>query len=343
MRDLFMISLVGHEISEIEETILLHPNVGAVILFTQNYKNPEQLRELIATILLVRPDIFIAVDHEGGLVQRFKMHGFRTLPAARVYGEVYDIDINNGGTGAVGIEFARQSAKTMAEQLLDIGVDLSLAPVLDLHQQNCNVIGKLDRAFHADPTIVALLGEAFIIGMQQAGMPAVGKHFPGHGSVSIDSHIGMPVNVLSFEELKKTDYKPFATLIEKQVLQAVMPAHVTYTAIDPDNTAGFSKIWLQNMLREELGFTGMVFSDCLTMEGANIGNLRERAERALEAGCDMLIVCHQPPELLLELLNAVKFETTSASIYRLQKFKAQMRRFVPKQTNASALRFTNQS
>lgn len=320
MPNLFMVDLLGTEISEEEQAILKHPNVGSLILFSRNFTNPEQLKALITAVRSLRPDIFIAVDHEGGIVQRFQRHGFRSLPAARVYGDVFDLNPE------AGVKLARQYGEIMAKDLVDYGIDLSLAPVLDVHGVS-NVIAKLDRAFHRNPDVIVELATAFIQGMNQAGMPAVGKHFPGHGSVSSDSHVAMPVSDASEEQLRSGDLKPFIQLISRRLLGAVMPAHVTYTAIDAHNPAGFSKIWLQDILRNELQFPGMVLSDCLGMAGADIGNMNTRANHALEAGCDMLIVCNQSRALLLEVLETVKFEQSVDSAQRIEAFKRSMVRF----------------
>lgn len=320
MPNLFMVDLLGTEIREEEKAILQHPNVGALILFTRNFKDPEQLKNLIEAVRSIRPDIFIAVDHEGGIVQRFQRHGFRALPAARVYGDVYDLNPKTG------IELATQYGEIMARDLLKHGIDLSLAPVLDVHGVS-KVIAGLDRAFHQDPVVVVELATAFIHGMNAAGMPSVGKHFPGHGSIASDSHISMPVCESSKIELENGDLKPFSKLMSTNILGAVMPAHVTYTAIDASHAAGFSKIWLQDMLRDELGFQGMVLSDCLGMAGADIGNMNTRATQALEAGCDMLIVCNQTRALLYEVLQTVTFEQSPASMQRIETFKSNMARF----------------
>ena len=316
----FMVDIEGTELSNIERELLAHPNVGAVILFTRNFINPEQLAQLTAEIRSINPALFIAVDHEGGNVQRFQRQGFSSIPAARSYGKVYDVHPE------VGLAHAQEYGKIMAQELLAHDIDLSLAPVLDL-EGNSRVIGGLDRAFHSAPDAATALAGAFIQGMNDAGMPAVGKHFPGHGSIVSDSHIAMPTSSASLEELEAKDLKPFSELISKDLLTAVMPAHVTYEAIDKNNPAGFSKVWLHTILRTKLGFKGLVLSDCLSMKGADIGNLKTRAERALNAGCDMLIVCHQPRELLLQLLHSPSIEQTSESAVRISAFKKQMPRF----------------
>lgn len=316
-----MVDLVGTTVTEEEKVILKHPNVGALILFARNFLHPAQLQDLLETVRSIRPDIFIAVDQEGGFVQRFQRHGFRALPAARVYGDVFDLDPK------VGIELAEKYGTIMAQDLLKYGIDLSLAPVLDIHGAS-DVIGKLDRAFHHDPDVVIALTTAFIQGMNKAGMPAVGKHFPGHGSVAADSHTSKPILDTPIELLREKDLKPFTALIKENLLAAVMPAHVIYTAIDKEQPSGFSEIWLQDILRNGLNFKGLILSDCLGMAGADIGNISTRAGRALKAGCDMLIVCNQSPALLYDLLQLVSFAQTQESAERIRTFKYQMQRFI---------------
>ncbi|QMT58925.1 beta-N-acetylhexosaminidase [Legionella sp. PC997] len=317
---LFMIDIEGTELSDIEREIIKHPLVGSVILFTRNFSSPQQLNSLIDEIRAINSNIFITTDHEGGFVQRFLRQGFRALPAPRVYGDIYDQNPE------VGIKLARQYGEIMAKDLLNCGVDLSLAPVLDVHDKSL-IIARLDRAFHPNPDVIASLAGAFIDGMNAAGMPAVAKHFPGHGSVSGDSHSTMPVSLASLDELKTKDLKPFIELINKGLLSAIMPAHVTYKAIDANKPAGFSTVWLQEILRHELEFTGLILSDCLSMTGADIGNLMTRTGEALNAGCDMLIICHQPRHILLELLNKISLIQSPESLARIVHFKNQMLRF----------------
>lgn len=320
MSHLLMIDVQGTRISDEEKALLQHPNVGALLLFSHNFTDLHQLKSLVNTVRVLRDDLFIAVDHEGGIVQRFQRHGLRALPAARVYGDVYDLHPETGLT------LAKQYGELMATDLLTSGIDLSIAPVLDVHGVS-EVIAKLDRAFHADPVVVGELAAAFIHGMNQAGMPAVGKHFPGHGSILADSHISMPVATMSAEELQNRDLQPFIHLINQQLLSALMPAHVTYSAIDAHRPVGFSKIWLQTILREQLQFNGFILSDCLSMTGADIGNLTTRVDEALTAGCDMVIVSHQPRERVAELLDTVTYKPSSDAITRLKTFKQAMKRF----------------
>lgn len=313
----FMIDIESTELSDMERMILKNPNIGSVILFTRNFNDLVQLKELITEINTVNPDLFIAVDHEGGNVQRFQRQGFSSLPSARSYGKVYDKN------KAVGIEYAQEYGTIMAQELLACGIDLSLAPILDLHDTS-TVIAGLDRAFHENPNAVVDLAGAFIQGMNAAGMPAIGKHFPGHGSVVSDSHCTMPISVAPMDELLSKDLKPFIDLIKKGLLAGVMPAYVTYEAVDKENSAGFSKIWLEDILRDQLGFAGLVLSDCISMKGADIGNLMTRAEKALKAGCDIVIVSHQPRTLLLELLHTIQVEQSPESAARIASFKSLM-------------------
>jgi len=330
MPNIFMVDLAGPEILEEEKELINHPNVGALILFARNFTSSEQLRTLTAAIHKMRPDIFIAMDHEGGFAQRCLRFEFRALPAARVYGDFY----NKNPEAALAM--AKEYGAIMAQDLLAHGVDLSLAPVLDLHGIS-NVIGKLDRAFHSMPEIVTALAKSFIEGMHTAGMPqGVGKHFPGHGSCSLDSHIEKPIHAVSRDELFQKDIIPFANLIKEKKIAALMPAHITYPAVDENNAASFSKVWLQDILRTELGFDGLVISDCLSMKGADIGDLPKRSTLALEAGCELLILCNQGCKATLEVVNAVQFTPNSEAVRHLDAFKKQMVRFSDKKNDYQA-------
>lgn len=333
MPNFFMVDIEKTEMSEFERDMLKHPHIGAVILFTRNYSSPDQLRQLTQDIRSIRPDIFIVADHEGGVVQRFQRNGFRVLPAARVYGEAYDINPHTG------IELARKFGKIMAEDLLSCGIDLSLSPVLDIHDPSCNVIGKLDRAFHQDPEVVMSLASAFIKGMHAAGMPSIAKHFPGHGSCSLDSHIAKPKLDTPLKELEQKDLKPFIELSKAGLLDGIMPAHIIYKAVDPNNPAGFSEIWLQDILRKKIGFEGMILSDCLGMKGADIGDMKTRAQTALKAGCDMVVICNQERELLYEVIKSVSYEQTEASAKRIEKFKNSMKRFTEQDSTDKETRY----
>lgn len=282
MLDVEGLTLAGHEKEKIN-----HPNTGAVILFARNYENPQQITELISNIRAARQgDILIAVDQEGGRVQRFK-NGFTRLPPASCYAEAP--------------ELAESAGWLMATELLSVGVDFSFAPVLDIDCGVSQIIG--DRSFSTDPLLATKLAGLFRKGMNAAGMAATGKHFPGHGAVALDSHLTLPIDNRSIETLRAKDFLPFKQLINEG-LEGIMPAHVLYPNID-SNPAGFSSFWIQEILRKELNFNGTVFSDDLSMAGAAFaGDFIERAKLAQQAGCDMLLVCNNPlaAEQVLEAL-----------------------------------------
>jgi beta-N-acetylhexosaminidase len=277
------LDIAGLELEASERERLAHPLTGGVILFSRNFDSPAQLAALTAAIRAVRtPQLLIAVDHEGGRVQRFRQ-GFTPIPAMRTLGEQWDRDI---------VAAAREATRlgwTIATELRARGIDFSFTPVLDLDHGTSAVIG--DRAFHRNPNAVAHLGCALHAGLRAGGMPAVGKHYPGHGHVAADSHIEVPVDGRSLAALLAADLVPFGVLA-KAGLEAVMPAHVIYSAIDPQ-PAGYSRFWLSEMLRTRLGFDGMVFSDDLGMAGAQgAGDMVARADAACAAGCDMVLVCN---------------------------------------------------
>jgi beta-N-acetylhexosaminidase len=275
-----MIDIAGTELSALDRERLCHPLVGGMILFARNYVSTEQLTRLCADIHALRtPPLPIAVDHEGGRVQRFR-EGFTVLPPMRRLGTWWDAEPQ------AALSAARAIGYVLAAELRACGVDLSFAPVLDLDYGSSAVIG--DRAFHRDPQGVAELATALIEGLHRAGMIACGKHFPGHGHVAADSHVAIPVDERSLTELSD-DLQPYRHVR----LDGVMPAHVVYPCVDPQ-PAGFSSRWLK-MLREEFAFDGVIFSDDLSMEGASIaGDIVARAEAAWAAGCDMLLVCNAP-------------------------------------------------
>lgn len=287
-----IISLDGLELTSEDKEILNHPLVGGVILFARNYASKRQLTALCQAIRDSRKQpALIMVDQEGGRVQRFK-GDFSTLPPMGRFGELFTAN------PALACQEASACGALMASELLSAGVDLSLAPVLDVNRRLNTVIG--DRAFHTDADTVATLSIAFMQGMKRAGMASVGKHFPGHGSVAVDSHIGLPVDLRTFAEVAASDLQPFVELI-KAGIPAIMAAHILFPAVD-DKPVGFSARWLKDILRGQLGFKGMIISDDLNMEGANIStNYADRAAAAKEAGCDVLLLCNQRPGVIQAL------------------------------------------
>lgn len=304
-----MLDLRGTQLDAEEREVLCHPLVGGVILFSRNFESPEQVAELIAEIhALRRPPLLIAVDQEGGRVQRFRQ-GFTRLPAMRHFGEIYQHDRRRAR------QLAEQCGWVMASELRAIGVDISFAPVLDLDYGISAVIG--DRAYHRRPQIVADLAAATMHGMQRAGMAATGKHFPGHGAVEADSHEAIPRDNRQLEDILAEDIAPYELMISNG-MAAVMPAHVIYTEVD-EKPAGFSPFWLQQILRTRLGFHGVIFSDDLNMEGASVGgDYVQRAEAALTAGCDMVLICNNP-EAARSILNGLDYKQSPVLHARLAR------------------------
>lgn len=301
-----MVDLEGKSITPGERELLHHPLVGGVILFTRNYTDPQQLTQLVAAIHAQRaPPLIVAVDHEGGRVQRFGP-GFSLLPPARRIGHEFDLDPR------AGLELARRMGWLMAAELRSHGIDLSFAPCVDLDYGISEIIG--DRAFHVRPEVVGQLGVAYMHGMRDAGMAATAKHFPAHGAVVADSHLSLPVDRRELADLTD-DLAPYRRLIANG-LPAVMAAHVLFPAVDPA-PASLSSRWIRDVLRGDLRFQGVVFTDDLSMGGAAAaGDIVTRARQALAAGCDMLPVCNNRAGVIA-LLEQLEVEPEPASRLRL--------------------------
>lgn len=304
-----MLDVVGKELTAEDIKRLQNPLVGGVILFSRNFESPAQLKALTASIHEVRqPPLLISVDHEGGRVQRFK-EGFTKIPPMREFGKIWD---NNPKKAK---ELAEEAGWILAAELRAHGVDFSFTPVLDMDYGESQVIGN--RAFHLKAQAIHELAYALMHGLRHGGMPAVGKHFPGHGYVVADSHVAIPVDEREFDEIAQNDMQPFRQMIDDGI-QAIMPAHVIYPKVD-EKPAGFSPRWLQKLLRERLGFDGVIFSDDLSMEGAGVaGDVTARALAALNAGCDMVLLCNQPDKAD-ELLASLRWDMTGASRARLAR------------------------
>ncbi len=276
-----IVDIEGISLSDADVHLIQDPNVGGLILFDRNFNSQEQLKSLCKDIRDIKEDILIAVDHEGGRVQRFKKD-FTQIPSMQSLGSIAK------SNHAQGLALAKDIGWLLASELIACGIDISFTPVLDLDTDKSIIIG--DRAFSDDPQLVIDLAEALIYGMQEAGMSATGKHFPGHGGVFEDSHLEAPIDNRELEELFEKDLKPYIVL--KDILSGVMTAHLTYPKIDSE-AVSFSYFWLTTFMREQIGFKGVIFSDDLSMKGADIaGSYSEKARKSLEAGCDMLIVCN---------------------------------------------------
>lgn len=308
-------SIDGLALDPADRERLLHPLVGGVILFARNYSDPQQLTRLTGAIRELRsPPLLIAVDHEGGRVQRFR-EGFTPIPPMRWLGELHDRHPH------AATALARDAGFVIASELHACGVDLSFTPVLDLDHGASAVIG--DRALHGSAEVVRDLARSLIAGLRQAGMGAVGKHFPGHGWVRADSHTDVPVDPRPYSEIAARDLVPFAALAGE--LAGIMPAHVVYPSVDPGRAAGFSKRWIGDVLRHRLGFQGLVFSDDLGMEGASgAGDLVGRAQLACAAGCDVVLLCNDPAGTDA-LLSALRYEMPAVARARLAALQGRSR------------------
>jgi len=298
MQGSLMLDIAGTWLTAEDRQLLRQPEVGGLILFARNIEHPRQVLELCRAIRAIRPDLLLAVDQEGGRVQRLR-RDFVRLPAMREFARRTDA-----------LQLAEICGWVMATEVRAVGLDFSFAPVLDLDHQRSAVVGT--RAFEGDPLRAADLAGAFMKGMREAGMAATGKHFPGHGWAEADSHVAIPVDERSLDQLRAADLLPFQRLSRQ--LDAVMPAHVIYPSVD-EQPAGFSRRWLQDILRGELGFGGVIFSDDLSMAGAHVaGDAGERIRAALSAGCDMGLVCNDraAAELALVALQQLKVAPSPA-------------------------------
>lgn len=276
-----LIGIPGEELDSASRSFLRHPAVGGVVLFARNFSNREQLLRLVADIHECSdPRPLVCIDQEGGRVQRLAGEGFTCLPPLTVLGKLHEAD------PVKALDMAYRHGRVMAMEMLVCGIDLSFAPVLDL-DRGSHVIG--DRSLSADPSVVAELGRSYLAGMHDAGMKTTGKHFPGHGSVEADSHVDDVTDARSMDEIRNSDLLPFAQLMP--ALDALMIAHVVYPQVD-SLPAGYSRAWLQDILRGELDYRGVIISDDLGMHAAKAaGGVSERAESCLEAGCDLVLVC----------------------------------------------------
>jgi len=307
-----VVDVLGPALTDDDLGRIRHPAAGAVILFARNFENGEQLVALTDDIKRQRePELPICVDHEGGRVQRFK-EGFTAIPPMRHLGRMWDRDREKGRELATAIGYI------IAAELGAAGLDFSFTPVLDLDYGGSSVIG--DRALHFDPTAVGALGACLVKGLAQGGVGAVAKHFPGHGYATADSHVAVPTDDRLFKDILKKDLVPYQAVIAAGVA-GVMPAHVIYPKVDPE-PAGYSKHWLQEILRGKLGFDGLIFSDDLSMEGAAVaGGPPQRARAAIAAGCDMVLLCNDPQGLdaLLASLEGVSLH----NVERLDRMRKQ--------------------
>ncbi len=281
-----MLDIDGLSLTPADRDLLREPAVGGVILFTRNYGSPEQINDLIAEIRALRsPPLIVAVDHEGGRVQRFR-EGFSAIPPMRSIGREFNRDT------AAGEHLARQAGWLIGSELRAVGVDLCFAPCVDLDWGVSEIIG--DRAFHPKPEVVGDLAAAFSRGLRSAGMVAIAKHFPGHGAVVADSHLKLPVDRREYGDLLD-DMRPYDKLIRNGLIAGVMTSHVVYQAID-ELPASFSAYWMQQELRSRLGFDGAIFCDDLSMKATTeYGSMVVRTRRALDAGCDMVLICNDRP------------------------------------------------
>lgn len=304
-----MFSIEGTSLSSKEKELISSPQVGGIILFTRNFVSRDQVNVLCDEIFSIKKNILIAVDQEGGRVQRFNKE-FSKLPSMQMLGD-YAIKNNN-------YEVCHNVGWLMSSELLASGIDISFAPVLDVDRETSSIIG--DRAFSDDPILVSALAKKFIDGMNEAGMQATGKHFPGHGGIFEDSHVTEPLDNRNYENLFNKDMKPFIDLKDK--LSAVMSAHITFPQVD-DTSVGFSSKWLKDILRKEINFNGLVFSDDLSMKGSGDENFSIKSMKSIQAGCDMVLVCNDL-DGAIEVVQFFEKENISLSkkISKMKKSKS---------------------
>jgi beta-N-acetylhexosaminidase len=322
-----ILDLTGLELSPEERNLLKHPQVGGIIFFQRNFESVSQLESLISQIHLhSKQPLLLTVDQEGGKVQRFQ-EGLTSLPALGLIGDHYNQNPN------AAIQLAETHGWLLASELLAIGIDLSFTPVLDLNKNLNKVIGL--RALHSDPATVATLGRAVITGMHRAGMCSVGKHFPGHGSVTTDTHTHFTVDNRDYQTIEKQDLIPFAQLTP--YLDGIMASHIVYNQVDP-LPCGFSQYWLQTILRKRLNYTGVIFTDDLSMKAAqHRGTITERIRLALQAGCDGLLVCNNRKEAIL----ALEFLESSPKLTKLYHSQYLQKLFPRRRLTLSALQQTD--
>jgi beta-N-acetylhexosaminidase len=309
-----MLDLTGQAVTAEERDLLCHPLVGGVIFFDRNIGPRGAFQELVASVREIRPGLLLAVDQEGGRVQRLQ-NGYTKLPAMQRLGEICEREPE------LGAWLCRETGWLLASEVLASGLDFSFAPVLDLDRDYCAVIAE--RAFHLVPDVAIAALRAFIAGLHEAGMAATGKHFPGHGGVRGDSHLETPTDARPLAAIRARDLRPFAELASE--LEAVMPAHILYPLADT-LPAGFSRYWLQEILRNELGFAGVIFSDDLAMQGAAaVGSYADRARAALAAGCDMVLVCNDRRGALEVLTALERSDPAEDGGARLRRMRARAR------------------
>ena len=305
-----MTDVSGVVLTDEDRELLEHPAIGGVILFSRNYVDDQQLRDLVGSVAAIRtPSLLIAIDQEGGRVQRFA-DGFTRLPPLRWFGQQFNLD------PAAARSLAHKAAWIMAVELLEFGIDFSFAPVVDIDWGLSEVIG--DRAFHADPEVVSSLALSYTQGMRAAGMASVAKHFPGHGGVAADSHVSLPEDHRPYTDLIE-DLKPYQCLIDHG-LQGIMPAHVRYTEVD-QQIASMSEYWLRTELRENLGYKGAIFSDDLSMAGAGVvGEVPERVVTTIKAGSDMVLICNDRDAVVatLEATEGLHQPTSQARLIAMR-------------------------